>query len=99
MTRFRPDKDELQPVSRAKAIEVIKQVQELQKEFKDKCGSYFAWLADEWFLIAQQELPSESDYEDYPQIGNGVGSIRLFIREFEQIANRDLPKSLKDHKM
>ncbi len=99
LTRFRPDKDELQPVSRAKAIEVIKQVQELQKEFKDKCGSYFAWLADEWFLIAQQELPSESDYEDYPQIGNGVGSIRLFIREFEQIANRDLPKSLKDHKM
>jgi NifB/MoaA-like Fe-S oxidoreductase len=24
-------------------------------------------------------LPSESHYEDYPQIGNGVGSIRQFI--------------------
>lgn len=30
------------------------------------------------------ELPPESHYQDYPQIGNGVGSIRKFIKEFEQ---------------
>ncbi|MEQ8958354.1 MAG: DUF512 domain-containing protein, partial [Coleofasciculus sp. C2-GNP5-27] len=49
------------------------------------------WLADEWFLIAQQELPSESHYEDYPQIGNGVGSIRQFIKQFQDAAMRMLP--------
>ena len=41
------------------------------------------WLADEWFLIAGLDLPSAADYEDYPQIGNGVGSIRQFIQQFE----------------
>ncbi|MEG3978381.1 DUF512 domain-containing protein, partial [Microcoleus sp. herbarium8] len=41
------------------------------------------WLADEWFLIAGLDLPSAADYEDYPQIGNGVGSIRQFIGQFE----------------
>jgi NifB/MoaA-like Fe-S oxidoreductase len=41
------------------------------------------WLADEWFLIAGWDLPQATDYADYPQIGNGVGSIRQFIQQFE----------------
>ena len=56
-------------------------------------GSTFAWLADEWYLIARQPLPPESHYEDYPQIGNGVGSIRLFLKEFEAIA-QTLPEQV-----
>lgn len=91
LTKFRPDKDELIPVTREKALEVIAQVQQLQAKFREKTGSTFAWLADEWFLIAQSELPPESHYEDYPQIGNGVGSIRQFIKEFHTIANDKLP--------
>lgn len=98
LTKFRPDKDELNPVSREKAREVIKQVQELQLTFREKSGSTFAWLADEWFLIAQEELPPESHYEDYPQIGNGVGSIRQFIKEFEILAEKKLPPKIKQKK-
>ncbi|WP_330204023.1 TIGR03279 family radical SAM protein [Cyanobacterium sp. Dongsha4] len=98
LTKFRPDKDELIPVSREKAREVIKQVQQLQEEFRKKSGSTFAWLADEWFLIAQEELPPESHYEDYPQIGNGVGSIRQFIKEFGMIAEAKLPSKINQKK-
>jgi putative radical SAM enzyme (TIGR03279 family) len=95
LTRFRPQKDKLIPVTRQKAEEVIAQVQKLQKQFRRQVGSTFAWLADEWFLIAQQDLPSESHYEDYPQIGNGVGSIRQFIKQFYKIAIKRLPKRLE----
>jgi len=98
LTKFRPDKDELIPVSREKAREVIKQVQQLQEKFREKSGSTFAWLADEWFLIAQEELPPESHYEDYPQIGNGVGSIRQFIKEFGIIAETKLPSKIEQKK-
>ncbi len=94
LTRFRPDQDELIPVTPAKAQEVIQQVQELQAKFRQQYGSTVAWLADEWFLIAGQELPPESHYEDYPQIGNGVGSIRQFLKQFD-VAARKLPKHLK----
>lgn len=87
LTRFRPSEDELIAVTPAKAREVIAQVQTLQSKFQRQFGSTFAWLADEWFLIAGQALPSELHYEDYPQIGNGVGSIRLFLKEFEQLIN------------
>ncbi len=94
LTRFRPDEDELIPVTRAKAQEVIAQVQDLQAQFRQQLGATVVWLADEWFLLAGQELPPESHYEEYPQIGNGVGSIRLFLKEFEQAAVK-LPQRLE----
>ncbi|MBA2747644.1 MAG: DUF512 domain-containing protein, partial [Tatlockia sp.] len=55
--------------------------------------STFAWLADEWFLIAREEVPPESHYENYPQIDNGVGSIRSFLKEFD-LAAESLPKQI-----
>ncbi len=94
LTRFRPTEDQLVPVSQAKAVEVINQVQQLQAKFKLQFGSTFAWLADEWFLIARQDVPPESHYEDYPQIGNGVGSIRLFLKQFQAQAQAMLPKAI-----
>ena len=93
LTRFRPAEDELIAVTAEKAREVIEQVQKIQellskgkggrKGKKQKSKSRCIWLADEWFLIAGLDLPSAADYEDYPQIGNGVGSIRQFIQQFE----------------
>lgn len=94
LTRFRPHGDELVPVNPTQANEVVDQVQHLQAEFKQQLDSTFAWLADEWFLIAGRALPPESHYETYPQIGNGVGSIRLFLKQFETAA-QTLPKSIK----
>jgi putative radical SAM enzyme (TIGR03279 family) len=95
LTRFRPSEDELVPVSREKAEEVIDQVQLLQEKFRQQLQSTFVWLADEWFLIARQELPPESHYEDYPQIGNGVGSIRQFLKQFQDFASQKLPSRLE----
>lgn len=94
LTRFRLEKDELIPVTEEKAIEVISQVRSLQKEFSKKYGSNVAWLADEWFLIAGEELPSEVEYSDYPQIDNGVGSIRLFLKQFTTAAAELLPAKI-----
>ena len=92
LTRFRPSEDELIPVNPDKAVEVISQVQELQHKFNQQLGSNFAWLADEWFLIAGEELPAESHYEDYPQIDNGVGSIRSFLKQFAAAAKHLPPQ-------
>ena len=93
LTRFRPTQDELIPVTPAKAQEVIEQVTTLQTKFRQELGTTFAWLADEWFLIARQPLPAAEAYERYPQLGNGVGSIRQFLTAFELEASR-LPVAL-----
>ncbi len=88
LTRFRPAADELVPVTPAAAKDAIARVQALQSQFRQQLGSTVAWLADEWFLIAGAELPPESHYEDYPQLGNGVGSIRQFLKQFKAAAQR-----------
>jgi putative radical SAM enzyme (TIGR03279 family) len=96
LTRFRPPDDEMVPVDAAKAREVIRQVETLQAQFRQELGSTFAWLADEWYLLAGEALPSAEHYEDYPQIGNGVGSLRLFLSQFEQVSlPAGLPSPLK----
>jgi putative radical SAM enzyme (TIGR03279 family) len=84
LTRFRPNLTELSPVTPAIAEVIIDRVEALQQEFQQQFGSTFAWLADEWYLIARRELPPSEYYEDYPQLGNGVGSIRRFLDEFAE---------------
>jgi putative radical SAM enzyme (TIGR03279 family) len=74
----------------ADAAAVIARVEPLQKEFQRAIGSRFAWLSDEWYLIAGQPLPPRATYEDLPQRENGVGSIRGFLEELE-VATRRLP--------
>ena len=98
LTKFRPPEDELIPVTPTKAAEVIKQVQKFQRQCQQKFGTTFAWLADEWFLIAGVDLPAADHYEDYPQLGNGVGSIRQFIGDFTAKAKELLPPAITPQK-
>ncbi|MFZ9281804.1 MAG: TIGR03279 family radical SAM protein [Prochlorococcaceae cyanobacterium] len=90
LTRFRPPGDGLVPVDRDAACAVIDLVEPLQQQFQQQCGSRFAWLSDEWYLIAGRPLPPRSNYEDLPQQENGVGSIRAFLEALD-LATRDLP--------
>ena len=90
LTRFRPSGDVLRPVDRDDALAVIERVERLQRSFRVSTGSRFAWLSDEWYLIAGRPLPPRASYEDLPQQENGVGSIRAFLEALER-ATRDLP--------
>ena len=93
LTRFRPPDDGLVPVSPACARTVIDQVEILQEEFQQHLGTRFAWLSDEWYLIAGLPLPPRLDYEDLPQQENGVGTIRAFLEALDD-ATRILPERL-----
>jgi putative radical SAM enzyme (TIGR03279 family) len=73
---------------------VIAQVEPLQQHFQERLGSRFAWLSDEWYLMAGLALPPRDDYEDLPQEGNGVGSIRSFLEAMDA-ATAALPSALE----
>lgn len=93
LTRFRPPGDGLVPVDRACARAVIAQVETLHQSFQSRLGSRFAWLSDEWYLIAGLPLPERDAYEDLPQQENGVGTIRAFLESLHG-ATRHLPLRL-----
>ena len=94
LTRFRPTNDGLKPVDSDCATKVINQVEPMQKIFYKSTGSRFAWLSDEWYLIAKKPLPSLNSYEDLPQKENGVGSIRSFLKAMDE-ATINLPVKIE----
>ncbi len=98
LTRYRPDVDELRPATPEEARQVIRQVTVLQNEFQKTYGTRFVWLSDEWYLLAGQKLPGVRHYEGYPQLGNGVGSLRRFLAEFQQAAKK-LPQSVSQRRL
>jgi putative radical SAM enzyme (TIGR03279 family) len=74
----------LTPVTDEYSIALIKQVRPWQREFKQRFGQTFLFLADEFYLRAGMPLPGASHYGDYPQIEDGVGMVRRFIRDAER---------------
>ncbi|MDF2524676.1 MAG: Fe-S oxidoreductase, partial [Clostridiales bacterium] len=49
-----------------------------------KFGSRFVYLADEFYIMAEHEIPDYEEYEDFPQIENGVGLIAQLKFEFQE---------------
>ncbi len=66
------------------AGETIDIIEEYQAIFLEKYGTRMVFPSDEFFLIAERELPPIEYYEDFPQYENGVGMLRSLIDEFEK---------------
>lgn len=71
----------LSPVSKSDAEEVIKRVENWQKECLNKLCTRFVFAADEFYIKAGAKLPPAEEYETFPQIENGVGMMAKFISE------------------
>ena len=55
-------------------------------------GTRFLFIADEFYLLAGRDVPKDEDYEDYPQIENGVGIVRQFHDDF-RYAMEEFPEN------
>jgi len=72
---------ELRPISKEEARETILLVEAMQERFLADTGSRFVFMADEYYLKADMEIPAYDTYEDFPQLENGVGMLADFRRE------------------
>ncbi len=84
LTKWREGLQELKPFDVKTSTEVLKQVGQWQKRFIEKHGTRLVYLADEFYIKAGAELPQCEEYEDFPQIENGVGLMSLLIHEFHE---------------
>ena len=74
---------ELKPFDKESSQAVIKQVSEFQKRFKEERGINFVYLSDEFYIMAEEEIPEQEEYDGFPQIENGVGLCSSLKWEFE----------------
>ena len=84
LTRFREGLYPLEPFTREEAREVLRVIHRWQKKIYEEYGIHFIHAGDEWYLLAEEEVPEEERYDGYLQLENGVGMLRLLFNEFEE---------------
>lgn len=77
----------LEPFTKEDAEVVIDMIEEWQKKIYPQYGLHFIHASDEWYILAERELPEEERYDGYLQLENGVGMLRLMMNEFEEAMN------------
>lgn len=81
LTKFRDGLYPLELFEKEDACAVIDTIEKWQKHFYEKYGIHFIHASDEWYILAEREMPEEERYDGYLQLENGVGMIRSFIEE------------------
>lgn len=81
LTKYREGLYPLQAFTKEDARQVIAQIKRCQEKMMAEYGIHFAHASDEWYILAEQELPDEDSYDGYLQLENGVGMLRLLETE------------------
>lgn len=97
LTGYRQGLSPLQTFNRESAQKVIDQVTKWQYKFQQELGYPLVFLGDEFYLLAEAEIPADQWYGDYPQTENGIGLVRIFWDTFAE-AIQGAPKRLDELK-
>lgn len=72
----------LKPYTKEGAAAVIEQIRQFSKRCLAERGVRMFYASDEFYLTAGMPIPSEDEYDGYPQLENGVGMLRSHREEF-----------------
>ena len=84
LTKYRQHLWQFEKFDKEASRSVINQVNKWQHKMSTKHGTRLVFLADEFYVQAQVEMPDYSHYEDFPQIENGVGLMASMQQEVKE---------------
>lgn len=84
VTKFREGLYPLRPFTKDEASAVIDIIEAKGRECLEKWETRMCFPADEFYLLADRDIPETEFYEDYPQYENGVGLLRSLYDEVMQ---------------
>ncbi len=84
LTKYRDGLYPLEPFTKDEAKKVLDMIHRWQEKIYAEYGIHFIHAGDEWYLLAEEEVPEEERYDGYLQLENGVGMLRLLFNEFEE---------------
>lgn len=91
VTKFREGLYPLKTYDKDTAAALIDQVEAWGAKCMERFGTTIFWCSDEFYLLSGRELPQDSYYEDYRQLENGVGMLRLLETEFRSAMEAEDP--------
>ncbi len=84
LSKYRDGLYPLEPFTKEEAKEVLALIHKWQEELFPKYGLHFIHASDEWYILAEEELPEADNYDGYIQYENGVGMLRMLTDEVEE---------------
>lgn len=84
LTKYRENLHTMIPFDCESSKKVINQIEYWQNKIKNEFGCRFVYCADEFYIKSGVKIPDSLEYEDFPQIENGVGMISLLEYEFTE---------------
>lgn len=81
LSKYRDGLEQLEPFGKEDAARTIDIIENWQKKLYKEHGLHFIHASDEFYILAERELPEEERYDGYPQLENGVGMLRLLDTE------------------
>jgi putative radical SAM enzyme (TIGR03279 family) len=94
ITKFRDGLFDLKLYNKNTAEEQLDLVNKLQKIYIKEIGTPFVRLSDEFYIIAERDVPSTEFYDTFKQLEDGVGMIRIFRDNINSSLN-DLKMNIK----
>lgn len=88
LTKNRADLPQLRAFTKEEAIKIVDQVTAWQKRCRQEVGKSFIYLGDEFYLLADKELPPGEWYDGFPQLENGIGLTRSFLDEWAEVTSK-----------
>jgi putative radical SAM enzyme (TIGR03279 family) len=84
LSKYREGLYPLEPFTKEDAKDVLNIIHSWQDKLYKEYDLHFIHASDEWYILAEEELPEEERYDGYLQLENGVGMLRLLINEFDE---------------
>ena len=91
LTRYREKLALLRAFTPEEARKIVDKYSAWQERFCSKKGLPFIYLADEFYILSGYPFPPHEHYRNYPQLENGVGLGRLFLKQLEKWRNTGVP--------
>ncbi len=63
---------------------VLDLVEPWRRDHRGRHGCTFVYPSDEWYLVAGREVPPTAEYDDFPQVENGVGMVRGLLDDWAE---------------
>ncbi len=95
LTKYREGLNDINPFTKEQAEQTLFIIDRYSREFKLKFGYRLVFAADELYQLSGESIPKSETYEDFPQLENGIGIMRLFLDELNDIT---FPKSIQSKK-
>ncbi len=84
LTRYREGLTEIEPFDKKRAEKNLEILEKFSDFTLEKYGRRRVFGADEFYILADRQLPNADYYEEFLQLENGVGLVPLLLSETEK---------------